>query len=164
MSINIDKIANSIIYMIDKKVAHLNDKKLCVMLFLIDYNHLKNCDSKVFDEVYIKSKRNPQPKTIGGVFEAIANDEDLDENDERLYIIQEFLEYLDIEIFQKEKFTELKFIKMEEDFEESLFSKDELKTINKIITKHKNDTPRKIANTCFAIEEVRETKNNEIII
>ena len=164
MNINIEKITNAIIYMIDNKVAHLNDKKLSVMLFLIDYNHTVNCNAKIFDEVYIKSKRNPIPKTISSVFDVIINDIDLDEEDERLYIIQEILEYLDIEIFKKEKFTELKFIKMEEDFDESLFSQDELKTIHKVVSKYKNETPRKMANVCFSIDKVREVPNGEVII
>ena len=164
MNINIEKITNAILYMIDNKVSNLNDKKLCIMLFLIDYNHLENCESKIFNEVYIKSKRNPIPKTIGSIFDVIANDEDLEEDDERLYIIQEFLEYLDIEILKKEKFSELKFIKMEEDFDKDIFNQDEMKTIDKIIKKYKDETPRKMANVCFAIDKVRETQNNEVII
>ena len=164
MNLNISKIANTVLYMIDNKVAHLNDKKLSTMLFLIDYNHLENCSNKIFNEVYIKTNRNPEPKTIANIFNVIANDKDLDEEDERLYIIQEFLEYLDIEIYNKDKFNELKFIKMEEDFDESLFSKDELKTINKVVTLYKKETPRKMANICFSIQKVRETNNGEIII
>ena len=164
MNINIEKITHTILYMLDNKVANLNDKKVAIMLFLIDYNHLENCGEKIFNDVYIKTKRNPTPKTIGSIFDVIINDIDLDEEDERLYIIQEFLEYLDIEIFKKEKFTELKFIKMEESFDENIFSKDEMKTISKVITKYKNETPRRMANVCFAIDKVRQTANDEVII
>ena len=164
MNINITKITNTILYMIDKKVAHLNDKKLSTLLFLIDYNHLKNCGEKIFYETYIKSTRSPEPKILSSIFDVIAKDQDLDEEDERLFIIQEFLDNLDIEIFKKEKYVELKFIKMEEDFDESLFTKDEFKTIDKIISKYKNETPRKMANVCFAIDKVRETQINEQII
>jgi len=164
LNININKIANTILLMLDNKVSHLNDKKLLILLFLIDYNHLKNCNSKIFDETYIKTNRNPQAKTMGDIFEVIANNEDIDEEDERLYIIQELLDFLDIEIFQKENFIELKFVKMEEEFDKSIFSKDELKTIDKVISLYKKHTPRKIANVCFGIDEVRQTKIGEIII
>ena len=161
---NINKIANSVIYMLDNKVANLNDKKLCVMLFLIDYAHFKSNGSKIFNETYIKSNRSPEPKILSSIFDVIAKDQDLDEEDERLFIIQEFLDNLDIEIFKKEKYVELKFIKMEEDFDESLFTKDEFKTIDKIISKYKNETPRKMANACFSIDDVRKTPNGEVII
>lgn len=160
----IEKIANAILYMIENKVEHLNDKKVSIMLFLMDYNHLKNCNNKIFNEEYIKDKRSPQPKLLGEIFDIIANSIDLDDEDERLYIIQEFLDYLDIEILKKKTFIELKFIKMEEDFDDNLFDKEELKTLKKIVTKYKNTTARNIANDTFKIDIVRSTEFNKIII
>ena len=164
MELNITKIANAILYMIDNKVLHLNDKKLAVLLFLIEYNHLEEFDKKIFGESYIKNNRSPEPKILTDIFTIIANSEDLEEDDERLYLIQELLDHLDIEILEKSKYIELKFLKMEEEFDESLFSKEELKTISKIEDQYKNETPRKISNICFSIDKVRETEKNEIII
>ncbi len=164
MNFDITKIAHTILYMLDNEVKHLNDKKLSILLFLMDYNHLSNCEDKIFGDEYIKSKRNPEPKVLSDIFSIIANDEDLEEDDERLYLITELLEYLDIEILEKKDFVELKFVKMEEEYDESLFNKEELKTINKIVTKYKNETVRNIANATFKIEKVRETATNEVII
>ncbi len=164
MNFDITKIAHTILYMLDNEVKHLNDKKLSILLFLMDYNHLTNCEDKIFGDEYIKSKRNPEPKILGDIFSIIANDEDLKEDDERLYLITELLEYLDIEILEKKDFVELKFIKMEEEYDESFFDKEELKTINKIVSKYRNETTRHIANATFKIEKVRETANNEVII
>lgn len=164
MKFDITKVANIVLYMLDEKVLHLNDRKLSILLFLIEYNHLENCENKIFGEEYIKDKRNPEPKILSELFDIIANQEDLDEEDERLFLIAELLDYLDIEIVTKDKFIELQFIKMEEEFDDSLFDKEEMKTINKIITKYKDETARKIANSCFQIEKVRETALNEVII
>ena len=164
MNFDITKIAHTIIYMLDNEVKHLNDKKLSILLFLIDYNHLTNCEDKIFGDEYIKTNRNPEPKILGDIFNIIANDVDLEEGDERLYLITELLEYLDIEIIEKKDFMELKFIKMEEEYDESLFNKDELKTINKIVSKYKNDTVRNIANATFKIDKVRETAKDTVII
>ncbi len=164
MKLNITKIANAILYMLDNKVSQLNDKKLSIMLFLIDYNHLKNCGGKIFGETYIKSSRNPEPKILLDIFDIIANSDDLKDDDERLYIIQELLDHLDIEVLTKQKYIELKFLKMEEEFDEDLFTKEEFKTINKIVEKYKNETPRKMANVCFSIDKVRETSKGEVII
>ena len=164
MKININKIANTIIYSLDKNVANLNDKKLSILLFLIDYNHLEKHGTKIFEETYIKTNRNPEPKILANLFDIIANNEDLEEDDERLYIIQELLDHLDIEVIKKDNFIELKFLKMEEDFDKSIFSKIELNTISNVIKQYKNETPRKMANACFSINKVRETKKDEIII
>ena len=87
MNFDITKIAHTIIYMLDNEVKHLNDKKLSILLFLIDYNHLTNCEDKIFGDEYIKTNRNPEPKILGDIFNIIANDVDLEEGDERLYLI-----------------------------------------------------------------------------
>jgi len=164
LKLDITKVANVIIYMLDEKVLHLNDRKLSILLFLMDFNHLENCNTKIFGDEYIKDKRNPEPTILSEVFDIIANQEDLDEEDERLFLIQELLDYIDIEILTKEKFIELEFIKMDEEFDESLFEKEEMKTIKKIVEKYKEETARKIANACFQIDKVRETQLNEVII
>ena len=164
MKFDITKIANVMLYMLDEKVLHLNDRKVSILLFLMDFKHMENCSDKIFGEEYIKDKRNPEPKILAELFDIIANSEDLDDEDERLFLIQELLDYIDIEVITKDKFIELQFIKMEEEFDESLFNKEEMKTINKVITKYKDETARKIANACFQIDKVRETPINDKII
>ncbi|WP_320033752.1 type II toxin-antitoxin system antitoxin SocA domain-containing protein [Halarcobacter sp.] len=164
MKIDITKIANVILYMLENDMKHLNDKKLSILLFLIEFEHQKNFNKKIFNEQFIKQKRNPEPMILSEIFDIIANNEDVDEDDERLYLITELLDYLDIEILTKEKFIELNFIKMEEDFDKSLFSKDEMETISNITNKYQEDTARKVANACFQIEEVRQAPLDEIII
>lgn len=165
MAIDMTKVANIILYMLHKKVKQLNDKKVLIMLFLMDYNHFKFCGVKITNDRYIKSARYPQAVVLSEIFDIIANEEDLDEEDERIYLIQELLDYLDIEICPKEKFIELNFIKLAgEDFDESIFSKDEMKTIHKIVSLHKDTSARNLANECFSIEEVRKTPKGEILI
>ena len=158
------KVANVILYMLHKQVKQLNDKKVSIMLFLMDYNHQKYCGQKLFNESYIKGSRHPEPVVISELFDIVANEEDLEEDDERIYLMQELLDYLDIEVIKKEKFIELNFIKMEEEFDESTFDKDELKTIYKIVSQYQDASARNIANDCFKIDEVRNTVNGEIII
>ncbi|RXJ54104.1 type II toxin-antitoxin system antitoxin SocA domain-containing protein [Candidatus Marinarcus aquaticus] len=158
------KVANVILYMLHKQVKHLNDKKVSILLFLMDYNHQKFCGQKIFGDEYVKVSRNPEPVILSEIFDIIANQEDLDESDERLFLIQELLDYLDIEIETKENYIELDFLQMEEEFDESLFSKDEMKTIHKIIQDFADTTPRNIANACFKLEEVRNTTKGDVIL
>ena len=164
MKFDITKIANAILYMIENKVTNLNDKKLCSLLFIIEYNHLQTYEDKIFGETFIKDKRAPEPKILGDIFNIIANNIDLEDNDERLYIITELLDFLDIEILEKAKFNELNFIKMEEEYDPSIFSKKEQKTLESVVEKYKNETPRQMANATFAKEKVRATAIGEIII
>lgn len=163
-TIDITKISNAILYMLEQDVKHLNDRKLSILLFLIDFEYFKNYGEKIFGEKYLKQKRNPEPVILSDIFDIIANEEDLDEEDERLYFITDMLDFLDIEILTNDKFIELKFLKMEEDFDSSMFNKQEMQTIKDVVQKYKNDTSRTIANACFNIDEVRETKIGEIIL
>lgn len=164
MELNIAKVSNTILYMIKNKVAGLNDKKISILLFLMEYNHQKDFNTSMFNETFIKDTRNPEPVILGDIFNIIANDKDVDEEDERLYIIQELLAYLDIEIISKGKYNELKFIKMEEDFDKDLFTNDEFKILSKITKQYKVHTARNLANVCFDIEKVRQTPKGEVII
>ena len=164
MNFDITKVANAIVYMLDNNVQHLNDKKLSILLFLMDYSNVDNYKEKIFGEQYIKEKRQPEPKILSDIFDILANDLDLDEEDERRYLITELLEYVDIEVFEKDKFIELKFVKMDEEFDESLFSKKEMKTMDSIIEKYKEETPRKVANATFQKEKVRDTALGDVII
>ncbi|AXH12054.1 Panacea domain-containing protein [Halarcobacter bivalviorum] len=164
MKIDITKIANAILLMLENDVKHLSDRKVAILLFLCDYLYQEKTGEKIFNETYIKNKRNPEPVVLSEIFDIIANGVDLDEEDERLYIIQELLDYLDIEILTKDSFIELNFLKMEEEFDKSFFSKDELKILKEVIEKYKEDTPRKVANATFKIEKVRDTNLDEIII
>ncbi|MEA3289352.1 MAG: DUF4065 domain-containing protein, partial [Campylobacterota bacterium] len=160
----ITKIANVIIYMIDKDVLHLNDKKLAVLLFLMEDAYLSKFDRKIFGDEYIKEKRHPHPKILGDLFDIMANDLDLDEDDERLYLITELLDYVDIEVFNKKNFIELQFVKMDEEYDNSLFEKDELQIIDEILEKYKDTTARNIANVTFQNEKVRSSSIGEVII
>lgn len=164
MNFDITKIANAILFMLEKKVVNLNDKKLCALLFIIEYNHLQTYEEKIFGETFIKGKRSPEPEILGDIFNIIANNLDLEDDDERLYIITELLDFLDIEILEKEKFNELNFIKMEEEYDKSVFSQKERKTLEAVVEKYLKETPRQMANATFAKEKVRNTALGEIII
>jgi len=150
--------------MLENKVVNLNDKKLEALLFMIDYTHYKKHEEKIFGDEYIKAKRAPEPKIMGDIFGIIANDIDLEENDERMYIITEFLEFLDIEILEKEKFIELGFVKMEEEYDKTLFTQKERNTIEAVVAKYAKETPRQMSNATFSIEKVRTTPIGEVII
>lgn len=158
------KVANVILYMLHKQVKLLNDKKLSILIFLMDYNHLKYCGKKIFGDEYIKGARSPEPKLLSELFEIIISEEILEDDDERVFFIQEILDNVDIDIIERENFTEIKFIEIGIEYDEDLFDDDELKTINKLVNQYKEATPRVIANDTFKIDEYRAKEKGEVII
>ena len=126
------KVANVILYMLHKQVKHLNDKKVAIMLFLIDYNHLKYCGKKIFNDEYIKGTRHPEPVIISELFDIVANEEDLEEDDERIFLMQELLDYLD-SIKPKILILNGDIIDIWQ-FRKSYFPKSHLKVVKKLIS------------------------------
>lgn len=51
----------------------------------MDFNHQKYCGQKLFNEEYIKGARHPEPIILGELFDIVANEEDLEEDDERIF-------------------------------------------------------------------------------
>jgi hypothetical protein len=143
--------------MLEQKVQHLSDRKLSILLFLIDYAYYEKTNKTIFGESYIKGVRNPEPIALSEIFDIIANDEDLAEDDERLYLIQELFEYIDMSIESKESYIEIKFLDIGVKFDSDIFEPDEYKTLEEIVQKYKNDTPRNVANATFGIDKVRQT-------
>jgi len=164
LKLDVTKVANVILYMLHKQVKLLNDKKLSILLFLMDYNHMKYCGKKIFGDDYIKTPRAPEPIILSEIFQIIASDEVLEDDDERVYLIQEILDNVDIDIIEKENFTELKFVEIGVEYDETIFDEDEIKTINKLVNQYKESTPRVIANDTFKIDEYRVKEKGEVVI
>lgn len=164
MNTDITKIANIILYMLHKQVKALNNKKVELMLFFMEFNHLKFCGKKIVNETFVKEKRGVKASILGELLEIIINEEILEEDDERVYFIQELMDFLEIDIVDKGTFKELRFKKLDEEFDEDIFSKDELKTIHKAVTLYKDFSVRNLSNECFSIDIVREKNENDIII
>lgn len=158
------KVANIILYMLHKQVKSLDNRKVELMLFFIELNHLDFCNKKITNETFIKDKRAPKALVLSELFEIILSEDDLDEEDDRVYFIQELMDFLEIEIVDKPTYKELHFSKYEEDFDESLFTADEMKTIHKVVSLYKDTSSRNLANESFSIEKVRLCENGEVII
>ena len=138
--------------------------------------------SKVTEDSIAKTKENLEMLNTAmfqslrnamntGVPEQIAKAEDdanqkefEDEDDDRVFFIQELMDFLEIEIVEKERFKELKFSKLDEDFDETIFTSDELKSIHKVINLYKDTSVRNLSNECFSLEKVRKSENGTIVL
>ena len=165
MNIDMTKVANIILYMLHKQVKALNHKKIELMLFFIEYNHLNFCNQKIVNETFIKTSRGVKPLVLDELFNLIIDDVEFeDEEDDRVFFIQELIDFLEIDIVEKPTFRELKFAKIDEDFDETIFTYDELKSIHKVINLYKDTSVRNLSNECFSLEKVRKSENGTIVL
>ncbi|HJE03758.1 hypothetical protein AAX26_01568 [Aliarcobacter thereius] len=164
--INITKLANIILYLIHKQVKSLNHKKLELLLFFIEKNHIDFCGKKIINETFIKTPRGVKALVLDDLFSIILEEKvfNEDEEDDRIFFIQELMDFLDIEIVEKESYKELLFYKLEEDFDESLFSQSEMRTITKVLNEYKDISVRNLANESFSLEIVRKTDKDEVVL
>ena len=164
MNIDMTKIANIILYMLHKQVKALNHKKIELLIFFIELNHINFCGKKILGETFIKTSRGVKAEVLDELFNLIIDDVEFeDEEDDRVFFIQELIDFLEIDIVEKPTFRELKFAKIDEDFDETIFTSDELKTIHKVVTLYKDTSVRNLSNECFSIDLVRNTETNEVI-
>ena len=150
--------------MLHKQVKALNHKKIELLIFFCELNHLNFCGKKILGETFIKTSRGVKAEVLDELFTLILDEVEFeDEEDDRVFFIQELMDFLEIEIVEKERFKELKFSKLDEDFDETIFTSDELKTIHKVVTLYKDTSVRNLSNECFSIDLVRNTETNEVI-
>ncbi|WP_419233583.1 type II toxin-antitoxin system antitoxin SocA domain-containing protein [Aliarcobacter cryaerophilus] len=165
MNIDMTKIANIILYMLHKQVKALNHKKIELLIFFIELNHLNFCGKKILGETFIKTSRGVKAEVLDEIFTLILDEVEFeDEEDDRVFFIQELMDFLEIEIVEKERFKELKFAKLDEDFDETIFTSDELKSIHKVINLYKDTSVRNLSNECFSLEKVRKSENGAIVL
>ena len=116
-------------------------------------------------ETFIKTSRGVKAEVLDELFTLILDEVEFeDEEDDRVFFIQELMDFLEIEIVEKERFKELKFSKLDEDFDETIFTSDELKSIHKVINLYKDTSVRNLSNECFSLEKVRKSENGKIVL
>ena len=108
MNIDMTKIANIILYMLHKQVKALNHKKIELLIFFIELNHINFCGKKILGETFIKTPRGVKAEVLDELFTLILDEVEFeDEEDDRVFFIQELMDFLEIEIVEKERFKEL---------------------------------------------------------
>lgn len=164
--VDITKVANLILYFLHKGVKNLNHKKIELLIFFIEKNHLDFCGKKILNENFIKTPRGVKAEVLDELFNTIIDDIQFDneEDDDMVFFIQELMDFLDIEIIDKSTYKELKFSKLDEDFDESIFTESEIRTVTKIINLYKDISVRNLTNECFTLDSVRAKTDDEVVL
>ena len=97
MNIDMTKIANIILYMLHKQVKALNHKKIELLIFFCELNHLNFCGKKILGETFIKTSRGVKAEVLDELFTLILDEVEFeDEEDDRVFFIQELMDFLQI--------------------------------------------------------------------
>ena len=158
MGYDIRKVANAILYFLDKDVKYLGKTKLMKLLYFADKYHLNKYGRPIFNDKYIKLQHGPVPSLTLNIINSFnqLDNEDLEEYTEKLREFVEIKETKDNQykktIFEKKRQLNI-----------DIFSKSELECMNKSIEAFKEWTAEKISEFSHDLEEYKKTEMNDII-
>ena len=155
---SIEKVANAIVYFVEKDVKHFGKTKLMKLMYFADKSHLEQYGRTMFFDDYYKLPRGPVASLTLNI---INNLNEEDGEDFRSYT-DDFLNILELKIQTDDEQKITKFIP-KTTFKKELFSKSELKIIEEVSKKYKDYTKDEISHESHLLKEYINTQMNSII-
>ncbi len=156
---SIEKVANAIIFFVEKNMECLGKTKLMKLMYFADKKHLEKYGRVVFYDDYRKLPRGP----VASLTLNIISNTDAREGDDLKLYVDSFLNLVDLQkVKNKETNSITKFIPKTA-FNNSLFSKSELEIMENISKEYKNYTKEKISEESHLLKEYKNTEMNDFI-
>ena len=92
MNIDMTKIANIILYMLHKQVKALNHKKIELLIFFCELNHLNFCGKKILGETFIKTSRGVKAEVLDELFTLILDEVEFEEKNKYYFAKNRLIE------------------------------------------------------------------------
>ena len=151
----IKKVANALIFFIDKRVRFLTKTKFIKMMFFVDKLHLEKYGRSVFSDSYLKYQNGPVPSLTLNIIDALAGNCDIE--DDIGEFAKEFSSYVTVQCkYNTERNKNMTIFLKKSGFNERIFSKSEIETLNIIADKYIYTSIDDI------IEETHNTKEFQI--
>jgi len=127
---DIKKVANALIFFLDKQVSFLTKTKFIKMMFFVDMLHLEKYGRSVFADSYIKLPKGPIPSLTLNTINAAAEGCDNEDTEE---LVREFSKYISVQCKPNEKHGgNMTFFIKESEFDERIFSRSEIESLNRV--------------------------------
>jgi hypothetical protein len=159
---NIEKIANAIIFFIDRDVKHLGKTKFIKIMFIADKIHLEKYGRTIFEDTYYKTSNTIIPlKTFNIINDFIENA--ITKNSKTDILIKKFSALISMQYkYDKQCKQAITFTK-KIDFNKNIFSKSELQILKLIAEQYRKTSSEEINNTIKNMEEFKNTPDYNII-
>ena len=156
---SIEKVANAIIFFVEKNIEHFGKTKLMKLMYFADKEHLEKFGRVMFYDNYRKLPRGPVATfTYNIISSTDANDGD----DFKSYIdnFSDFVEIQKKDINQKNSATRFN---PKNSFDNTFFSKSEIENLENIAKKYKTYTKEQISEESHSLKEYINTDMNDFI-
>ena len=156
---SIEKVANAIIFFVEKNIEHFGKTKLMKLMYFADKEHLEKIGRVMFYDNYRKLPRGPVATfTYNIISSTDANDGD----DFKSYIdnFSDFVEIQKKDINQKNSATRFN---PKNSFDNTFFSKSEIEILENVAKKYKTYTKEQISEESHSLKEYINTDMNDFI-
>ncbi len=159
---DIKKVANALIFFIDKKVRFLTKTKFIKMMFFVDKLHLEKYGRSVFFDSYFKFPKGPVPSLTLNIINASAGncgiEDDIDE------FAKEFSLYVAVQCkYNGKRDKNMTTFSKKSEFNERMFSKSEIEALNIVADKYIDTSIDDIIKATHNTKEFQTTRMQDII-
>lgn len=156
---NIEKVANAIIFFVDKNIEHFGKTKLMKLMYFADKEHLEKYGRVMFYDDYRKLPRGP----VATLTYNIISSTDANDGDDFKSYVDNFSSFIEIQkkdINQKNSATRFN---PKNSFDNTFFSKSEIEILENIAKKYKTYTKEQISEESHLLKEYINTDMNDFI-
>jgi uncharacterized phage-associated protein len=152
------KLANAIIYFIDKDVQDLGTTKLMKLFYFADKFHINETTKPIFNYDYVKKPRGPVLSEIHSIIKSIQVDSEDDDYEESDRIFKEYITVKRVDsnssntIFTKNR-----------EFDSRYFSQKEIEVLDSVVLKFKNISKDEISELSYKENSWKKAKLDEKI-
>ena len=156
---SIEKVANAIIFFVEKNIEHFGKTKLMKLMYFADKEHLEKFGRVMFYDDYRKLPRGP----VATLTYNIISSTDANDGDDFKSYIDNFSDFVEIQkkdINQKNSATRFN---PKNSFDNTFFSKSEIEILESITKKYKTYTKEQISEESHSLKEYINTDMNDFI-
>ena len=156
---SIEKVANAIIFFVEKNIEHFGKTKLMKLMYFADKEHLEKFGRVMFYDNYRKLPRGP----VATFTYNIISSKDANDGDDFKSYIDNFSDFVEIQkkdINQKNSATRFN---PKNSFDNTFFSKSEIEILENVAKKYKTYTKEQISEESHSLKEYINTDMNDFI-
>ena len=156
---SIEKVANAIIFFVEKNIQHFGKTKLMKLMYFADKEHLEKFGRVMFYDDYRKLPRGP----VATLTYNIISSTDAKDGDDFKSYIDNFSNFIEIQKKDTNQKNSATRFNPKNSFDNSFFSKSEIEILESITKKYKTYTKEQISEESHSLKEYINTDMNDFI-
>ena len=156
---SIEKVANAIIFFVEKNIEHFGKTKLMKLMYFADKEHLEKFGRVMFYDDYRKLPRGP----VATLTYNIISSTDANDGDDFKSYVDNFSSFIEIQKKDTNQKNSATRFNPKNSFYNSFFSKSEIEILESITKKYKTYTKEQISEESHSLKEYINTDMNDFI-